>query len=145
MNMENFNYWNDPRVKAGMRSRPKTEENNGKIYILFSIENDEGKEIVHKLLCKWNVCPNCEGNGEHVNPSIDSSGLNFNDFDDDPSFKDDYISGAYNICCLQCNGKRVIPVPVLNDDAAIVKLYKQHLKDEDDWIDESASERARGA
>jgi RecJ-like exonuclease len=44
----------------------------------------------------YEVCDVCEGKGTHVNPSIDSHGLSAEDYD---------------VSCVSCNGKRVVPMP----------------------------------
>lgn len=56
----------------------------------------------------WTVCPVCKGEGSHVNPSIDASGLTAEDFADDPDFADDYMSGVYDQPCNRCEGRRVV-------------------------------------
>lgn len=57
------------------------------------------------------VCPLCDGRGKHVNPSIDAHGLTREDFDEDPIFAEDYLSGIYDIACNLCQGRTTIPVP----------------------------------
>jgi hypothetical protein len=56
----------------------------------------------------WIVCPVCNGEGTTVNPNIDYNGLTHEDFDEDPDFKEDYMSGVYDITCAGCSGKRVV-------------------------------------
>ena len=56
----------------------------------------------------WLVCPVCNGEGKTVNPSIDAGGLTREDFDEDPDFREDYMSGMYDITCRACNGQRVV-------------------------------------
>ena len=53
---------------------------------------------------KWMICPICEGEGKHVNPNIDSHGLTREDFDEDPSFEEDYFNGVYDVSCQTCSG-----------------------------------------
>lgn len=50
------------------------------------------------------ICPTCEGRGSYVNPSIDSNGLTREDFDEDPFFEEDYLSGIYDVVCKECRG-----------------------------------------
>jgi hypothetical protein len=50
------------------------------------------------------ICPICDGDGTHVNPSIDAHGLSREDFDDDPDFAEDYMRGVYNVACQTCGG-----------------------------------------
>lgn len=71
-------------------------------------EDDEGYEV--EVPAKYEVCPRCEGKGTHVNPSIDGNGLSSEDFDQDPDFREDYMSGVYDVACHECDGKRVILV-----------------------------------
>lgn len=59
---------------------------------------------------KWVVCPRCEGNGQHTNPAIDGHGISaeeMNELGDD--FREDYMSGVYDIRCSHCGGQRVVP------------------------------------
>lgn len=58
---------------------------------------------------KFEVCPTCEGKGKHVHPDIDRNGLSSEDFDRDPDFQDDYMSGRYDVQCYECHGNRVVP------------------------------------
>lgn len=55
------------------------------------------------------VCPVCDGKGHHVNPSVDAGGLTREDFDRDPDFEEAYFSGAFDVTCYGCQGKRTIP------------------------------------
>ena len=54
------------------------------------------------------VCPTCDGNGTHVNPSIDSEGISAEQFYEDPDFEEAYFSGAYDVACAECGGQRVV-------------------------------------
>ena len=54
------------------------------------------------------VCPTCDGNGTHVNPSIDAHGLSREDFDGDPDFEESYFAGDYDVSCAECGGQRVV-------------------------------------
>lgn len=58
-----------------------------------------------ELPTKWVVCSVCDGNGRHVNPSIDCGGLSAEDFGDDPDFRADYFGGTYDVTCNRCNGR----------------------------------------
>ncbi len=62
------------------------------------------------LPMKWALCSVCNGNGSHVNPSIDSGGLSAEDFDEDPDFAESYMSGAYDQTCNKCRGRTTVPV-----------------------------------
>jgi hypothetical protein len=71
---------------------------------------------------KWIMCPVCEGNGKHVNPAIDCQGLTSEDFDQDPDFMDDYMSGLYDVVCAGCHGQRVVT-------AERIEELQQHAED----------------
>ena len=64
------------------------------------------KEVQSKRI----VCERCEGEGSHVNPNIDGHGLTQEDLERDPEFKQNYLSGAYDIECKDCKGDRVVDV-----------------------------------
>lgn len=73
--------------------------------------SDEEGETRVVIPSKFEVCDRCEGKGTHVNPSVDGNGLSREDFDADPDFAEDYFSGAYDVSCEDCGGKRVQLVP----------------------------------
>jgi len=134
--IEEYNYWNDGRTIASMV--PKETVKDG--YIIWETEDDEGNSVTHKLQSKWAVCGMCDGDGKHVNPSIDASGL---DFYGEPEFEQEYMSGMYDITCNECKGLRV--VPVLADTTDLGKQYQQHRRELYDDARQSAQERAMGA
>ena len=53
---------------------------------------------------KWLICPICKGDGTYVNPNIDAHGLTTEDFQEDPTFMEDYFEGVYNVPCKTCSG-----------------------------------------
>jgi hypothetical protein len=73
---------------------------------------------------EWEVCPTCDGRGSHVNPSIDAHGLTAEDFDADPDFAQDYLSGKYDVACAECGGERVVPV-VAEDDPNKERVWER--------------------
>jgi len=144
--MENYNYYGDSRVLAGMRTPQITDIDEQAMTGMFVHENDAGEEISHRVNLCYEVCPTCEGRGKVVNPSIDCGGLSQDDFDDDPDFRESYFSGSYDIQCPQCGGKRV--VPVLNrraNDADVIAMIDAAEKDDADFVRECAAERRMGA
>jgi len=144
--LENYNYWNDPRTIAGMVGKPKIVEEKGNNYILWEEYQEDDSTITHKLLCKWEVCDLCRGNGKHVNQSIDCNGLTAEDFYEDPDFFDDYCNGVYDVICNECKGRRVVPVlDENNNDADLVKRYHEYQQDQYNDARMSAAERAMGA
>lgn len=69
------------------------------------IVNEDGSESEVDLPMKWGVCSVCEGEGKHVNPSIDAGGLSSEDFCDDYEFGQDYMDGVYDVTCYRCKGR----------------------------------------
>ena len=97
---------------------------------------------------KWVVCTMCQGRGEYVNPSIDSHGLTREDFDEDPDFKEDYISGIYNMPCELCGGRSVEPEfdEDYNVDAKeLIQARDKFLNMLQGWDAEEEMERSMGA
>lgn len=82
-----------------------------KMLVTFAIEDEDENEVEYTIPVCFEVCPTCEGKGSHVNPSIDSHGLSREDFDEDPDFREEYFSGAYDVTCYACSGKRVVIEP----------------------------------
>lgn len=68
--------------------------------------DDDGVETV--LPTRWEVCPVCDGRGTHVNPAIDCGGISQDDFDADPDFAEQYMSGAYDQQCNHCGGRTTV-------------------------------------
>jgi hypothetical protein len=139
---EERNYWNDARVRALDESAhfEIVSEGRGRATIRMSediveiaIENSARPEDWDGELdvaMKYEVCGLCEGCGTHVNPSIDCCGLTREDFDEDPDFAEDYMSGAYDVPCNRCGGKRVVPhVELPGDIAKIVTERERSLAD----------------
>lgn len=91
--IDEMNYANDPRVRNAGKNKAPT------------VWNDDGQEI--ELPSKWMVCPTCQGKGTHVNPSIDSGGLVYDDRAD-LEFVDDYMAGNYDVQCSQCEGRTTV-------------------------------------
>ena len=90
----------------------------------------------------------CQGRGVYVNPSIDSHGLTREDFDEDPEFHDDYMSGVYNIPCGLCGGRAVEPEFDEDYNVDVKELMKSRDKFLDQmlvWDAESHMERMMGA
>ena len=109
--------------------------------LTFTAEDNDG-EVEHTLPCRWEVCPTCDGNGTHVNPSIDAHGLTREDFDDDPGFAEDYHGGVYNVICYECGGRRVVAVPDENrSDPAVLKTFNDEVQAEADYRAICAAER----
>lgn len=105
--------------------------------IIYNID-EEGCEYEEEVEMPfiWEVCPTCRGRGRHVNPNIDSNGISPEEFEEDPSFREDYFNGIYDVCCYGCNGKRVIAVPDDHTEYGKLALEKMYLQAQ--WAAEDA-------
>lgn len=132
----------DPRDMAAML--PSSDDvvfDEKAMTLSIVVENDEGEEETLTVKAAFDVCSLCRGKGTHVNPSIDAHGITCEEFDDDPDFREEYMSGAYDVHCYECGGKRVVPVPgddlasaflSLNDKATLerfMKVLKERVQD----------------
>ena len=98
------------------------------------------------MLCTYEVCDVCDGKGHHVNPAIDSHGISASEFDEDPDFSESYWRGDYDVPCYRCHGKRVIPVPVENEDQPTARAaYDDAIFHHLDYMAETEAERRMGA
>ncbi len=61
----------------------------------------------------YEVCPTCSGHGAHSRAvERDGGGFTASEWaDEDPDFREDYLSGRYDRTCEECHGQRVILVP----------------------------------
>jgi len=78
---------------------------------VFRKRSGEEYKFCMRVRTEFEVCGECRGSGQVVNPSIDCCGLTEEDFYDDPDFHEDYMSGRYDVTCPNCNGKRVEAIP----------------------------------
>jgi hypothetical protein len=68
------------------------------------------------------ICPSCGGEGRYVNPSIDSNGITADEmYELGDDFRDDYMSGVYDVECQECHGANV--VDCLDETAPIRMQY----------------------
>lgn len=75
--------------------------------------DEEGNEIEVEIPVEFEVCGTCEGKGRHVNPSIDANGITEDEWGQwSYDEQETYLSGGYDVECYECDGKRVVPVPV---------------------------------
>jgi hypothetical protein len=57
-----------------------------------------------------------------VNPSIDAHGIGAEEMDElGDDFREDYLSGVYDVRCAECGGERVVPACRECDEPAIAK------------------------
>ena len=95
--IEDLNYFNDPRTQG-----PAAEK-----HILYYYNEATGENKKIELPTHWEVCDVCHGAGSHVNPNIDCGGIS-EEMHDDPDFRENYMSGVYDVTCYTCGGKRVV-------------------------------------
>ena len=112
----------------------------------IGLEDDDGEEESVTVALKYEVCPTCEGKGKHVNPSIDCDGLTAEDFAEDPDFREEYMSGRYDVTCYGCKGKRVV-LELDRDsvDTTVLARIDSMLQERDEDEAERAAERRMGA
>lgn len=111
MNLEERNYANDRRVLArGKRWWASVDEERK----VATVDTEAKPWVQTVVKFQYITCPTCEGKGYHVNPSIDASGLTGEDMMDD-GFREDYLSGVYNVACYHCHALRVIPQAIGNE------------------------------
>ena len=110
--------------------------------IVMVVHDDDGGEKEVNVSARYEVCSLCEGQGSHVNPSIDHNGLSAEDmYDLGDDFEEDYFGGVYDVSCYRCKGKRV--EPVVNWDALTPELRKKaedRIEDHNDHVRECVSE-----
>ena len=97
----------------------------------------------YSLSSQWAICHVCEGEGKHVNPSIDCGGISQSDWDEwDYDDREAYMSGAYDVTCQNCNGSGKVRVYAEAQDGSLLQwCYQAHADaQEARWSD--AAERA---
>lgn len=107
------------------------------------IYDDEDQEVY--LPSKYEVCPNCDGKGTHVNRAIDGNGLS-EELASDPDFMEGYMSGVYDVRCEQCKGEKV--VSVLDESKCTpheLEQYDKHMQAEYEIRACEEAERRMGA
>ncbi len=90
-------------------TRPANEQDAKECGVELGEEVDFEEEV--ELPGKYEVCGRCRGKGSHTNPSIDSHGISQEEWfgpDWDDESREMYMSGGYDVACLECDGKRVV-------------------------------------
>ena len=143
-------YHNDAR-EVGLRQRETYARNHEDQTVTFSVtvEDDEGEyEETVTVHAKYEFCPTCQGRGQHVNPSIDANGLTAEDFANDPDFRDDYLSGTYDVDCYGCGGRTTILVPDTNrmndDEKRLLNAHEEEDIADAEYAAECAHEQRMG-
>lgn len=71
--------------------------------------DEDGNEVV--IPSKYEVCGRCKGHGTHDHPAF-SNGFTSSEWAEmDQDSRDNYMSGAYDVMCTECDGQRVVLVP----------------------------------
>ncbi len=135
---DDANYENDYRVRGRERA--------GEKITVTVYDAEEDCDIETELPTRWGVCPTCNGNGTHVDPSIDCNGLTTEDFAEDPDFREEYMAGRYDTTCYECGGRRVVPeIDEERCDPKLLKAYYDYQADLASYRAECAAERRMGA
>ena len=108
--------------------------------LTITLIDDQGDERVFPA--EFAVCPVCHGVGKYVNPSIDSHGISPEEFDEDPDFREQYMSGTYDVTCESCHGNRVMLVPTTDEGKRVLASV---LAEEASYRAECEAERRMGA
>tara|TARA_B100000131_G_scaffold114902_1_gene111874 strand:- start:1726 stop:2211 length:486 start_codon:yes stop_codon:yes gene_type:complete len=141
--IDDMNYYSDPRTRAAREGSWYDSFDERAMTATKELTHWDNEDVEHTEVFTFNVrfevCDLCNGKGSHVNPSIDSGGLSYDDFYGDPSFEEDYHSGRYDVSCNQCSGKRVVPVI---DDHCLSDDQKRALKIMREQAEEEAAYQA---
>lgn len=106
--------------------------------------NGDGEE--QELPAKYELCPRCEGKGQHSNPAIDGHGITQDEMEElGPDFREDYFRGVYDIQCERCEGLRAILVPDEEKaDKGLLEEYETQTADDESYRAQLAHERRMG-
>lgn len=101
--------------------------------------DDNGESIMKTLPAKFIVCPECEGHGFVLNPSMAGHCYTQDEFNDAFADEDDRAAyftrgGKYDVECPNCRGKNV--VTVVDAEACVTNEQKDIAKAYSIWQDE---------
>lgn len=151
--LDNWNYANDSRTQGPAKSPVLYFAGCGKCGTMNNEADEQAcdcsdyeyVEQEMKLPMSWQVCLVCDGEGKHVNPSIDAGGISREQFHDDPDFAEQYWNGDFDQTCTRCNGRTT--VPSVNWDALTpkqVELYEAQLSADAEYAAERRAEIMMG-
>lgn len=159
MSLEDWNYYNDPRVIASLRSRAWTIDEMSRGLVRLTLREDIASSLIEDgcyqedwtgemtLAVTAVVCDTCSGHGKVVDPSIDAGGIGagddfwVDDYDDGTG-ESRYHRGDYDIPCPACRGLRVVFEPEF--PATVDAVIRAWRRDEDAHLRESLAERRMG-
>lgn len=141
------NYLYDARVVAGERGNWFKSFDARSMKAVIEVYDEDGNTEEHEVPCKFCVCPTCEGQGSHTNPSIDAGGITGGEWEEwDPEDRAAYFEGRYDVRCYECKGARVVPeIDQQAADPEAVKAFEQQEADRALFEAESRAEREMGA
>lgn len=160
MSLDDYNYYNDPRVRA--KESDGLTRNLSEMTLTWAraIEDDERDDPAIEVLGdtdevevvfpgKFEVCPTCNGTGTHVNPSIDAGGISEDDEfwygDEDEEGESAYMSGHYDVTCYRCAGRTTwLVIDEARADAIMLAKYREYQDDEAEYEAERHAERRMG-
>ena len=117
-----------------------------KLTFSFTLEDDNGDEVVIEVAGKHDVCPECEGHGKVLCEGLRGVAFTHEDMSEaGPDFREDYMSGRYDVQCPECHGRRVVVVPdeqyMSDEQKAQLKSHYLQLEAEAQWAAEDAYTR----
>ena len=96
------------------------------------------------LPTKFEVCPTCQGRGQHSQNLGAFTADEMHELGDD--FREDYIAGHYDSKCETCDGQRVVSVLDRERTGALdLKLFDGELREEWELQQMERQERMMGA
>jgi len=112
----------------------------------YDPEEGWDEETLLTVPAKLEICCVCNGEGVHDHPAFSDGIAMDSERWQDYDFQEEYMSGAYDVCCSGCRGKRVIEVPdwdaMTERQRELAEQYWQQLSDHEAEV---AAERRMGA
>lgn len=111
--------------------------------ITFTTYDENDEEVTHTVASRKEVCGTCRGEGKS---SAYLGAFSGEDMANDPDFFEDYMDGAYDRVCPECNGNRVVDVP--DESRTPPEVWAKYVEDCDEnaYIDRmQEAERRMGA
>ena len=120
---------------------------NRNIIIAHVYDDDGDGERDIEFPATVQVCSRCGGKGTHCNPSIDGNGITGEEMAEmGDDFREDYLSGMYDVQCEQCNGRNVtLEIDEKRANKADLAIYWADADADRAYAAEVAAERRMGA